>query len=346
MAYKRISPQPVFEGGTGNITLTNHGVLLGQGMSAIGATSVGTTGQVLTGVTGADPVFSAPAASSISITGNTGGALTGNAFTFTGGTTGLSFGGAVSTQTLTFAGITANGGTVSLATDATTSTINVGTGAGVKTSTFGSTNSTSATTVQSGTGALNVTSTNGALTINSGTGALGISTDAAATTMSIGTGAAVKTITIGSTNTTSSLALNFGGSTGSQLSTYITGGSWTPTVAFGGASVGVTYTTQTGYYTRIGNVVTFAINILLSNKGSSTGLMTVTGLPFTVLRQAEMACSLGTVTFVGAYVVGVAIETTTSLVLQVITSANASANLTNTAFANTSSVFISGSYLV
>lgn len=39
--------------------------------------------------------------SSISITGDTGGALTGSSFTFTGGTTGLSFGGAGSTETLT-----------------------------------------------------------------------------------------------------------------------------------------------------------------------------------------------------------------------------------------------------
>lgn len=98
-----------------------------------------------------------------------------------------------------------NAGTngVAISTDASAATVNVSTGAAVKTTTLGSTNSTSATTVQSGTGALNVTSTNGALTVNSGTGALGISTDASATTLSIGTGGAVKTVTVGSTNTTS-----------------------------------------------------------------------------------------------------------------------------------------------
>lgn len=105
-----------------------------------------------------------------------------------------------------------NAGTngVAISTDASAATVNVATGGAVKTSTFGSTNSTSATTVQSGSGALNVTSTNGALTINSGTGALGISTDASATTISIGTGAAVKGITLGSTNTTSSTAIKSG----------------------------------------------------------------------------------------------------------------------------------------
>lgn len=98
------------------------------------------------------------------ITGDTGGPLSGANITFTGGTTGLSFNGAATTETLVFAGITANGGTVSLATDATNSTINVGTGAGIKTSTFGSTNTTSSTAIQSGTGNVAI---NAGLTIDS-----------------------------------------------------------------------------------------------------------------------------------------------------------------------------------
>lgn len=74
-------PVVVTSGGTGAITLTNHGVLLGQGTNPVVATAVGATGQVLTGVTGGDPVWAAPAASSISLTGDTGGALVGSAFT-------------------------------------------------------------------------------------------------------------------------------------------------------------------------------------------------------------------------------------------------------------------------
>lgn len=91
-----------------------------------------------------------------------------------------------------------------------TAGILVGTTANAHASTFGSTNSTSSTTVQSGSGALNVTATGGALTINSGTGALGISTDASATTVSFATGGAVKAVTLGSTNTTSSTAIKSG----------------------------------------------------------------------------------------------------------------------------------------
>ena len=92
-------------------TFTAHGVLIGAGSSSIVTTSVGATGTVLQGNTGADPTWGAPAASSISITGNSGGALTGNAFTFTGSTTGLTFAGSGSTETLGGTLVVANGGT-------------------------------------------------------------------------------------------------------------------------------------------------------------------------------------------------------------------------------------------
>lgn len=48
---------PVSDGGTGASTLTDHGVLVGSGTSAITDLSVGTDGQVLLGATGADPAF-------------------------------------------------------------------------------------------------------------------------------------------------------------------------------------------------------------------------------------------------------------------------------------------------
>lgn len=111
MAYKRISPQPVIEGGTGAQAFTLDGVLIGNATSAINVTAAGTTGQILTGVTGSQPTFQAPAASSITITGDTGGGLTSNAFTFTGDTTGLTFAGAGTTETLGGTLVVAHGGT-------------------------------------------------------------------------------------------------------------------------------------------------------------------------------------------------------------------------------------------
>ncbi len=59
MAYKRTSPQPVAEGGTGQVTLTNHGVLVGAGTSAITQLAVGATNSLLQGTTGTDPAFTA-----------------------------------------------------------------------------------------------------------------------------------------------------------------------------------------------------------------------------------------------------------------------------------------------
>lgn len=57
-------------------------------------------------------------------------------------------------------------------------------------------------------------------------------------------------------------------------------GTFTPTLAFGGSSTGITYSTNAGEYTKIGNVVFFSIAIGLTSKGSSTGAATVQFLPF------------------------------------------------------------------
>ena len=56
-AINTSNPIAVSSGGTGNSTLTAHGVLVGEGTSAITQLAVGTTGQVLIGSTGADPAF-------------------------------------------------------------------------------------------------------------------------------------------------------------------------------------------------------------------------------------------------------------------------------------------------
>jgi hypothetical protein len=88
----------VGQGGTGATTLGANGVLLGNGTSAISATAVGTTGQVLVGNTGAAPTWAT---------------LTGIGVTsFSAGTTGLTPSSAT-TGAITLAGTlnVANGGT-------------------------------------------------------------------------------------------------------------------------------------------------------------------------------------------------------------------------------------------
>jgi len=62
-------------------------------------------------------------------------------------------------------------------------------------------------------------------------------------------------------------------------------GAWTPGLAFGGLAVGVAYYSQVGFYTKVGNIVHLSGFIFLSSKGSSTGDLTITGLPFTAVNN-------------------------------------------------------------
>ncbi len=74
-----ITAVPVANGGTGASTLTIHGVVLGQATGAVHVTAAGTTGQILTGSTGADPGWSTLNSLLIVLsdtTGNTGKKLT------------------------------------------------------------------------------------------------------------------------------------------------------------------------------------------------------------------------------------------------------------------------------
>jgi len=57
-------------------------------------------------------------------------------------------------------------------------------------------------------------------------------------------------------------------------------GTWSPVLDFGGGSTGISYSTQSGKYTKIGNVVHFSFRLYLSSKGSSTGHAAVSGFPF------------------------------------------------------------------
>lgn len=55
---------------------------------------------------------------------------------------------------------------------------------------------------------------------------------------------------------------------------------WTPTITFGGASVGITYSLREATYTVLGNLVWVEAQITLTSKGSSTGTALIGGLPF------------------------------------------------------------------
>lgn len=116
-------------------------------------------------------------------------------------------------------------------------------------------------------------------------------------------------------------------------------GTWTPGVSFGGGTTGLTYDSQNGFYTKIGNTVTAQFRIYLSNKGSSAGAALVTGLPFTSNSGANYrsAASLyfGTTSFANQYTSLLA-NSATTIALYEATEAGAVTTIDNTNFANTS----------
>jgi hypothetical protein len=123
-------------------------------------------------------------------------------------------------------------------------------------------------------------------------------------------------------------------------------GTWTPGLTFGGGSTGMTFSSQSGTYTRIGRVVLFDGVIILTAKGSSTGNALITGLPITPggtnaasLRVSALTSGVGD-TFLQCLV-----NTDTTISLQDIGS-GASAALTHVDFGDTSTVRVSGFYRV
>lgn len=76
-------------------------------------------------------------------------------------------------------------------------------------------------------------------------------------------------------------------------------GTWTPAITFGGGSTGLTYTTQTGTYTKIGRMVMVQAAITLSAKGSSTGTFALIGMPFATAVAFAAIPDLGNVTYSG-----------------------------------------------
>ena len=57
-------------------------------------------------------------------------------------------------------------------------------------------------------------------------------------------------------------------------------GTWTPALAFGGVTTGITYSTREGTYIRIGKMMFVTCDIALSSKGAATGSATITGLSY------------------------------------------------------------------
>jgi hypothetical protein len=122
-------------------------------------------------------------------------------------------------------------------------------------------------------------------------------------------------------------------------------GTWTPVVTFGGGSTGIAYSTQTGTWWRTGNIVVAHCNVALSNKGSSTGAMVISGLPFAngslVSQGVSVGSSSGFTGLTGA--LGADVSSTTFRPYQSTSTGNTS--ITNAECTNTTAIRCGGAYI-
>ncbi len=148
-------------------------------------------------------------------------------------------------------------------------------------------------------------------------------------------------------------SINFGIS---ALANYDEGGSFTPTFTFATpGNLSVVYTTQTGYYTRIGNCIFFRLALVCTPTfTTASGDVRIGGLPFTVSSTATsmggVAQNLSTVTHTAGYtyIMPLATSTTTYISLRQGGSALPSVNLGTAGFATTVLVtlVLNGQYFI
>jgi hypothetical protein len=123
-------------------------------------------------------------------------------------------------------------------------------------------------------------------------------------------------------------------------------GTFTPTITFGGGSTGITYSTQVGSYTKIGNKVFYFVYIILTSKGSSTGAAQVAGMPFTASgSNAYVPASswLGSMASLSSNLMIRSVTGTTTLDTYQIVSNNYS-NITDANFTNSTLLQVAGFY--
>jgi hypothetical protein len=126
-------------------------------------------------------------------------------------------------------------------------------------------------------------------------------------------------------------------------------GTWTMGISFGGASVGVTYSLNTGTYTKIGRQVTVNGYLVLTSKGSSTGNAAITGLPFTIANTngnySPPSLRLNKINFTNQFQ-GYGVINATTIDLEESTILGVVTGITNADFANNSTIMVSMTYFV
>jgi hypothetical protein len=126
-------------------------------------------------------------------------------------------------------------------------------------------------------------------------------------------------------------------------------GTWTMGVSFGNAAAGITTSSNTGTYTKVGRQVTVNGYLVLTSKGSSTGVAKITGLPFTIANSnantSVPSLWFNVITFVNQFQ-GYGEIGLTTIRLQESTSLGVASDLTDVDFANNSAIIVSFTYFV
>lgn len=124
-------------------------------------------------------------------------------------------------------------------------------------------------------------------------------------------------------------------------------GTYAPVLAFNSASVGITYTTQTGRWVRNGKTVTVEIYLVLSSKGSSGGGAAIS-IPFTKETGQVGTASAGLLANFSGLTAGLAgyINSGGTAILLRAPTATGSALVTDTNFSSTSEISLFTTYNV
>lgn len=145
-------------------------------------------------------------------------------------------------------------------------------------------------------------------------------------------------------NSTNGTNKNYGTSGAVTLNFEDGDGVFTPVINFGGATTGITYSEQIGRYRKTGDKVWVEICCQLSSKGTATGNLTITGLPFTAKSSPgynPLTPYIQNMASITGQVVGV-VQGTLSLAQMYQISGSTVSVLTDANFANNSRIALQG----
>lgn len=178
--------------------------------------------------------------------------------------------------------------------------------------------------------------TNGLVTTSSGDGTLSVTVPGA------------NVLTFLATPSSANLAAALTDEVGTSNVAFQSASTFTPSLTFGGGSTGMTYSVQQGVYKRIGDVVFAIINITLTAKGSSTGNMLISGLPFTAIANsfaASLHCTAITSGTGDTTLEAIVLPSTSTVRIDKIATGNATP-LTHSDFTDTSVIRLTMVYFV